>query len=528
MPVLGLLAGGLLVAFIWLPMVPEQGWVTWEHDFSAPYANPVWNPIPLDRLLAAPVVYDTGSDSNNTGDRFGWVQALFLVAGLPALYLAWKQNRRDLLLALGVALVTGWLAFWLLTSASDPLWRALQPFLVRVQYRFRLMSLPDLASAAIAGIVVALLPRRWQPYVSVILAGLIILLAMPALYTGLEHQYSAVSPGLSAGEVRQAEIASGGSSFTAFGEFQPRWRTAPFDQALLQELGPNFDPSKNPLAAPAGGIQASAVRVQDGAWDMDVEARVPATLTLHLLYYPRWQAQVDGRPVPVGPQPGTGYVQLPVPAGDHHVSLRFGSTGAEKAGLALSGLAFAGLLGGVVADFFRRRRGRGSAAPLSASVVAEAAPPWWLLAGLTGLLVFKIAFVDPSTSWLRCQSTASQVCGAQVTVNVPFPGAPRLARLQRARRPRPARGYALHHPFLAKRAGHGRRPGQLRAYPQQPEALAHEPADRRRDLGPIDAHRAGKHPDDQARAREALLRRVPRGVAARPAPGDLLPGGRVV
>ena len=42
------------------------------------------------------------------------------------------------------------------------------------------------------------------------------------------------------------------------------------------------------------------------------------------------------------------------------------------------------------------------------------------------LLIFKLAYVDPATTWLRCTSTPTRVCDAQATVDVGFAGAPRL------------------------------------------------------------------------------------------------------
>ncbi len=56
----------------------------------------------------------------------------------------------------------------------------------------------------------------------------------------------------------------------------------------------------------------------------------------------------------------------------------------------------------------------------------EPAPPLWLLAGLSALLLFKFAYVDPQTTWLRCTSSETRVCGAQTTVNAPLIGGPVL------------------------------------------------------------------------------------------------------
>ena len=48
-PAMALLVGGLLTAFIWAPMLPEQSYVDIERDFSSSDALPWNNPLPLDR-----------------------------------------------------------------------------------------------------------------------------------------------------------------------------------------------------------------------------------------------------------------------------------------------------------------------------------------------------------------------------------------------------------------------------------------------------------------------------------------------
>ncbi|MGC8781438.1 MAG: hypothetical protein ACP5UQ_11285, partial [Anaerolineae bacterium] len=274
-------------------------------------------------------------------------------------------------------------------------------------------------------------------------AGLLMALALPSLYVELQHRYAAFQLPVDLAQVRDVEIRTHGTALTAFGEFTPRWRTAAFDDALLAELGPDFDPQARPLANPPAGVTLMKSRVRNQAWDLQIVATEPTTLTLHLLYYPRWQATVDGRPAPLAPQAETGYVQLAVPAGTHDVALRYASTAAETVGLAISAATLAGLLALAGRTIWRRQRKARSAAPAeqpAAAGDAEPAPPLWLLAGLTALLAFKFAYVDGHTTWLRCVSTAERVCGAQATVDVAFADAPRL------------RGYTVSSPTVRRGA----------------------------------------------------------------------------
>ncbi len=431
-PVATLLIGGLLTAAIWLPMGPEQNWVHVERDFTQPEAIPAQNPIPLDRLLALPAVYDTMRDNNGVGDRIGLVQSVLLLAGVVAAVYAWKRSR-NLAWMLIAATVAGLLLLWLFTGASDWVWSEAAPVMGRLLYRTRLMGVQALAAAAAGGLAVAVIGPRWQPRLSVVLGSLLLMVALPSLYVELQHHYTTFNLPVDLPQVRAAEIRTSGKALTAFGEFTPRWRTAPFDQALLRDLGADFDPGARPLANPPATVRLLASEVRTGAWDLIVSATEPTTLTLHLLYYPRWSAFLNspGDAIALSPETGTGYAQVRVPAGINRIGLRYGSTTAERAGLVLSAATFVGLA--VLAGWMLRRSwGKTEmVVPVIASSAAngtdvEPAPPVWFLGILAALLVVKLAYIDPGTTWLRCVSTPEQVCGAQETVGVSFPAAPSL------------------------------------------------------------------------------------------------------
>jgi hypothetical protein len=435
-PLLALLAGGLLMAFMWAPMIAEQRWVHVERDFQQTYASPARNPLALDRLLAAPATYDVLRDDNSTGDRVGLWHAFWLVIGIPAAIYAWLRGRRDLALIIAVATAIALVLFWLLTGASDPVWQILAPVLTRLQYRFRWMGVLSLAVAVTAGACVALVPTRRQALVSTLLSGVLILTALPSLYVELQHRYASFDSTVSLEQVRQAEIASGGTAFTYFGEFMPRWRTLPLDKAFADQIGHAFDPNAQPLTDTGAGVEVNSAQVGAASWDLTLQAAQNQTVTLHLLYYPRWRATVDGQPVSLRPQSETGYAQLDIPAGVHRIALRYGATAAETAGWVLSLLTLAALLVFALRSRVIRRKSPDVSAvdgtsPAAASSgtsarLFAAVPPWWLLIALTSLFGLKVLYVDGHTTWLRCVSTSAKVCDAQVSVEIPFSGGPTL------------------------------------------------------------------------------------------------------
>ncbi len=430
-----LAAGVLLTAPIWAPAFAELNWVQADQGTGHGPANPVANPIPLDELLSLPVVYDVQRDNNRIGEQIGLLQGSLLIAGLLGAAYAWFRRNKGLALALGAATLCGLALFWMLTASSDPVWRLLAPILQRMEFRSRLMGLEALFAAIAGGLALNLLPDRWQHRAALAGGLLAIAAAAPLLYPGLHHHYADFGLTLSLTQVRQAEIRSGGTAFTSFNEFMPRSRTDPFDSKLAQELGAGFNAESRPLADPHAGVELLASRVRTESWDLDVRASQPTTLTLYLLFYPRWLAWVDGQPAPLAPQPGTGYVQVRMPGGEHHLGLRYGTTAVESAALALAGLTVMAL---IIAWGGRSLRPDRSRRPVRPSHLGDAetrkrgdggepAPHIGLLAILTGVLVFKFAYVDGATTWLRCVSTAERVCGAETTTDVLFPAAPSLA-----------------------------------------------------------------------------------------------------
>ncbi len=427
-PLLALLAGGLLTAFIWAPMIPEQAWVHVERDFIQPEAIPADNPLPLADLLAPPAIYDTGRANNNMGDRVGLGQTILLgVAAAAALVaLASRRGDRRVTATLLVAALAGLFLFWLLTGWSDWLWRLGGDVMARLLYRTRLMGVQALAAATAIGLLIALAPARWQRLAALFAGGGLLLAALPSLYPQYQHAYTLSTPPYNLADVRAMEIRHHGTALTAFGEFTPRARTATFDQVLLDDLGAGFDAGAQPLASPDAGLQVLAAQVRDQAWDLDLIAAQPITATLHLLYYPRWRAWLDDRPIPLTAQADTGYAQAAVPAGEHRLMLRYGATPFESAGLVLSGLTALALLGVTLIGaqplrglFILRRR-----PPIPEP--REPAPEPWVLLGLTVLLALKVAVLDPHTTAFRAASTCDAIREADVQTDVTFGGRIRL------------------------------------------------------------------------------------------------------
>jgi hypothetical protein len=75
-----------------------------------------------------------------------------------------------------------------------------------------------------------------------------------------------------------------------------------------------------------------------------IQSNWPATIVLRLLNYPSWLATLDGAAIPIQSAPTTAQMLLPLPAGTHHVELRFRRTRDRTLGGTISFLTAVGLL----------------------------------------------------------------------------------------------------------------------------------------------------------------------------------------
>lgn len=428
-PLGAFICGVLLTAVIWMPILAEQRYVQVEQDFLAYKASPARNSIPVDALLALPDLYDIMRGNNSVGDRVGLPQFALLVLAVPAFL--WTLSRRQwhFAVVLGFTAIVGLGIFWLLTGASDSVWRMLDPLLGRLQYRSRLMGVQALAASVALAALLTLLPSRAQRWAAGGAISLMILVSFSPLYVFLQHRYAVFDAPQTLADVRAAEVRQGLSALTSFGEFLPRWRTAGLGAALLNDIGPDHDSEARPFMGSISGVSVTSAQVQSSAWDLVFSTERPTTLTLALLYYPRWRALIDGIPASLRPQLGTGYAQIDAPAGEHRLTLRYARTPTEIAGTALTGLMALTLSLLAVRNLVSaRRRARvfsGQERPLGDGV-NDMSLPLWLPLLLTVLLLFKVGVIDRSTTWFRCVTTLSSVCGATATTEIAFAGAPDL------------------------------------------------------------------------------------------------------
>jgi uncharacterized membrane protein YfhO len=101
------------------------------------------------------------------------------------------------------------------------------------------------------------------------------------------------------------------------------------DQALQTIRSPQFDPRRQavleagPAISGSGGPWPAVVAAEsENRLELDVNAPQPGALVVSTPYYPGWKAAVDGHPVNLY-RADFVFQGLELPAGQHHVELRF-------------------------------------------------------------------------------------------------------------------------------------------------------------------------------------------------------------
>ena len=232
------------------------------------------------------------------------------------------------------------------TAWSEPVWTVL-PFVDFFEWPFRWHGYTAVGLAWLCAFAVYAAGRvhvRAEYVIGIIALALLIGSALVNLYP---HK---LAPGrlYSPAEVVRFESKTNAIGTTSLGEFNPIWVEEAFDASPLVDdyrAGNPIDRLKSQLPAGASGQQThSSVHRQEFRVDLP-EA---ATLTLNLLYFPGWRAQIDGAPAAGHPHPGSGLIDVDVPGGEHVLTLTFGGTPLRRTAGAVSILAWLGLAAAAV------------------------------------------------------------------------------------------------------------------------------------------------------------------------------------
>lgn len=318
-----------LSAVYWLPVAAESRWVGLATTASEAYRDQL---LPLTKLVSTGFAYDYNARIGEAQQfPVGLVEAVILTAAVLPFVI--RKTKASALLFLVVAMLSA----LMLTTASLPIWRALQRALIYLQFPWRFNALRILATAFLAGALVQ--SARKRPNVATCLA---VTIAVATAASALWHlPYRPASPDGSVEGMWQFERDVGQVGTTWSQEYLPIWVT----EQRWALSRPATDDLKSSVQLPAG--QLSLTGVAPTAYYFSHQASGPASVTLHQFYYPGWQAEWQGEAYAAQPASHLGLASFPLPPGDGPLALHLVPTPAQRWGAGVSlaaSLAVAGTL----------------------------------------------------------------------------------------------------------------------------------------------------------------------------------------
>jgi hypothetical protein len=308
----------LLPALLEFRYVVSAVWTTGSYNFAVhfvyfpQYLSPFWGYGYSGEGLADGMSFQLGAVP----------LALSLVATVCLLYRPQARRGTALFFAL-VILAT----LPLMTAISAPLWEIL-PITALVQFPWRMLALPALAMSVLAGALAAsdeTAKEKAEGNNGVLYVLMLVILLGSFPYTMPE--YTPPDP--------RSETPTAVWDWIAF---------SPADR-----LGKTVWVKEPPLPSPLGAdylafrpLNKAHILRGNGTVEtihhgghsdvILVRAEEEITLQIYTYYFPGWRATVDGQEVPIRPEGPYGLIALEVPAGEHRVEVRFGSTPLRTAG----------------------------------------------------------------------------------------------------------------------------------------------------------------------------------------------------
>ncbi len=341
--VLGALALGLgLSAFFWLPIPLELQYIDISKAYGPAVINYHNNFLALGQVFALPKPVDPNLIGGTVAYGVGLPQAILALLALVTL----RRLTREQKMLLGLSALAIPVLIFLTLPQSVRVWENL-PGLSLIQFPGRLLGPASLLLALLAGSLFVETPetphrgvstKTWMKVAMLSVSTLaIILFGFGWLYTAVDESIPA-QPTVT--DIQAYEHRTGVVGTTTAGEYLPKWvETRPPDESLQAQYAQG--PVIQRLDAGSLPTDAQLLSQTLGLLSQKVQLDAPESFTarFNVFYFPGWTAVVDGTPVEVKPETGTGLVLVPVPAGQHTVFLQFTDTWPRTLGWLISGLA---------------------------------------------------------------------------------------------------------------------------------------------------------------------------------------------
>ena len=426
------LLGLALSAWFWWPALREGDYVHLSRIVASDF-RPRF--ISLTELIALSPRLDTGAINPYFPLTLGTAQVGMALLGVLLLLvgIGWYSRKPDVGKRLDRLTVACGLFFVLFTFFcalmatrwSEPIWNVL-PFVNLFEWPFRWHGFTALGLSWLCAFAVFAAGHYWprlHPWVGALALCLLIGSALVNLYPAkLPLGTFQATPA----DIIRFELHTNQIGTTSLGEFDPIWSNALASLAAPDDYRQQRPVNRLPRRLPTGahgGLEATHVQMHQ----FRLTLPAPMSLTLELLYFPGWEATVDGAPVPIRPHPANGLIDLSIPAGEHTVRLVFRETPLRWWADLVSLVAWLGLLfylaGRAIWSLFQRK-----AAQIPKATGWEEQEKWAVTTGanqqafttvaLSVMLLSGVYLVLPD--WFQVHSPPNQALPAVTKLQIDF------------------------------------------------------------------------------------------------------------
>ncbi len=402
-----------LAGYFWIPVLMETDSVNLSNltavallDFRNFFA-------PMDTLLSPAPIQDAGA-INGLKELTILGVASWLLAGIGALLalifaVRGKINKLIPSYTLFFGL-TSLIMIFLITPASLFLWEGINA-LSLLQFPWRLLGPVAIGLAILAGMNAVWLVRLPKRVGIGLMAGAVALpiaLAMPLFFVP-EWRNTQVDTSISAYHQAEVQGLQLGTTFT--NEYRPRdvFTLADPTDFLLADYADGYPIDKlSPTSLPEGATsELLANSPEFNQWRIASDEAFTMEVLIHA--WSGWSATVDGESVEITPSNEHGLITLPVPAGEHVVTLTIGTTPAMVLGNTVSVMSLG--IGLVVVLLLSRVAWGASPTPLEKNDLG-----WGVALGGVLAVVAIALFYREGIAWVN--STPGTAEPAEVALNL--------------------------------------------------------------------------------------------------------------
>jgi hypothetical protein len=303
-------------AFYWLPVLVEAQYVGLGHGTSQGYQDHL---RALRDLCSFGLAYPYSSDPSAARVfPLGLVQ-IVVIASAVVLVVHSTQRRWVTSFFLAVALVSA----FVLSTASLPVWRALERGLAFLQYPWRFQALTALATAFLAGALVEGVTKPSSIGRAVLCIAVLFTTGVWALW---RLPVTPITPGLSVEAMWQMDRDHGQVGATWTGEYLPIW----VKEQRWAISHPVPQPATGSVSLPSGQVRLDGVGYT--CYDLELDSDRSTTLILHQFHFPGWEAvgkAGQAGPYHSAPAGVLGLAAFDLPADVGPLRLQLGHTPAQ-------------------------------------------------------------------------------------------------------------------------------------------------------------------------------------------------------